>query len=127
MSRRLTFGRSQRLRRREDFLRVFEARSSAADRFLVVYGAPNDLDVVRLGIPVGRKFGNAVRRNMAKRLIREAFRLEQWELPAGFDLICIPRRGELADLAQYRTSIRRLAESAARRWRRSNPEKSGSP
>ncbi len=115
MSRRLLFGKSKRLHRRRDFQRVFAARCSVADRYLVVYVAPNGLDRSRLGIPVGRKFGNAVRRNRVKRLIREAFRIEQWDLPSGFDFICIPRSGELGDQEQYRQSIRRLATAAAKR------------
>jgi len=115
MSRRLLFGKSKRLHRRRDFQRVFAARCSVADRYLVVYVAPNGLGHSRLGIPVGRKFGNAVRRNRVKRLIREAFRIEQWDLLPGFDIICIPRPGDLGDQQQYRQSIRRLTAAAAKR------------
>ena len=118
MPRRLTFGKSKRLHRRRDFQRVFEGRWSVADRYLVVYAAPNELDCVRLGVPVSRKFGNAVRRNRVKRLIREAFRLEQETLAPGFDLVCVPRVGALGDLGRYRRSIRELSDSAVRRWRR---------
>jgi ribonuclease P protein component len=118
MTRRLIFGKTQRLHTRRDFDRVFPERCSVADRYLVVYVAANGLDRPRLGIPVGRKYGNAVRRNRVKRLIREAFRLEQHELPAGFDLVCIPRVGAQADLETYRRSVRRLAGMAARRWRK---------
>lgn len=118
MARWLIFRKSKRLYKRRDFDRVFSERCSVADRYLVVYVAPSGLDHPRLGIPVGRKFGNAVRRNRAKRMIREAFRLEQRELPFGFDLICIPRAGQLADLADYRKSIRRLSDMGARRWRK---------
>lgn len=116
MSRRFVFGKSKRLYRRRDFRRVFEGRSRAADGYLTVYVAPNGLDHPRLGIRVGRKFGNAVQRNRVKRLIREAFRAEQAELEIGFDLVCIPRPGRQADLAQYRKSIRRLADGAVKQW-----------
>lgn len=117
MSRRLLFGKSKRLHRKRDFERVFAVRCSVADRYLVVYVAPNGLGHARLGIPVGRKFGNAVRRNRVKRLIREAFRIEQSDLPPGFDFVCIPRSGELGDREQYRQSIRRLTAAAAKRLR----------
>ena len=120
MSRDLTFGRAKRLRRQRDFQRVFRGRWSAADRHVTVYVAPNGLGHVRLGIPVSRKFGNAVRRNRVKRLIREAVRLEQMSIEPGFDLVCIPRPGQDAELAQYRRSIRQLAGAAVKRWRGSD-------
>jgi len=123
MTQRLTLGRSKRLRLRRDFERVFAARCSSADSFLIVYAAPNDVGRVRLGIQVGRRFGIAVRRNRVRRLIREAFRLEQRELPTGFDFVCIPRSGGAASLDRYRDSISRLADLCVRRWRR---ERSGS-
>jgi len=45
----------------------------------------------RLGITVTRKFGDAVRRNRAKRLIREAFRRCPELFPAGTDVVVIPK------------------------------------
>jgi ribonuclease P protein component len=116
MSDRFTFGKSKRLHRKRDFQRIFEGGRSAGDRYLIVYAAPNGLEHLRLGIPVGRRFGNAVRRNRVKRLIREAFRLEQHDLPGGFDLVCIPRVGHLGEVDDYRRSLRRLAAQSAARW-----------
>jgi ribonuclease P protein component len=47
----------------------------------------------RLGITASRKVGNAVQRNRAKRLLREAFRCIRTELPSGLDLVVIVRQG----------------------------------
>jgi ribonuclease P protein component len=118
MSGRHTLDRAKRLRLKRDFDRVFRLRCSAANRFLLVYLAPNGLDGVRLAIQVSRRFGTAVRRNRAKRLIREVFRLEQGGLPTGFDLVCIPRPGTLGDWEQYRASLLRLSEEATKRFRK---------
>lgn len=46
----------------------------------------------RLGVIASRRIGNAVARNRAKRLLREVFRLNQDQLPAGCDLLLVARR-----------------------------------
>ena len=117
MTGRFTLDRSKRVRLKRDFERVFSTRCSVSDRYLIVYAAGNDLGHARLGVQASRKFGNAVRRNRVKRLIREAFRLEQWGLQSGFDLVVIPRPGHLGNLAEYRATLKRLSDSAAKRWR----------
>ena len=71
---------------------------------------PNTLGISRLGIAATRKFGGAVQRNRAKRLIREVFRRNK--IAPGFDVVVIPKR-ELLDAsltaleADYRTVIER--------------------
>ncbi len=45
----------------------------------------------RLGVITGRKVGNAVIRNRARRLLREAYRRHQGELCAATDLVLVAR------------------------------------
>ncbi|MBN1974011.1 MAG: ribonuclease P protein component [Sedimentisphaerales bacterium] len=60
---------------------------------MTIYKAPNECGFSRIGISVSKSYGNAVNRNRIKRLIREVFRLNQHQIPAGFDyLVLIKRR-----------------------------------
>lgn len=51
----------------------------------------NGLETSRFGIAAGRSVGNAVQRNRAKRLLREALRPLIAAVPPGWDIILIAR------------------------------------
>lgn len=108
-----TFRRSERLRLRREFARVFAEKRSQADGALVIYVAPNNLEWSRLGIRVNKRIGNAVRRNYVKRRIREAFRTQKGELPRGLDIICVARSKAADPRHDLARSLRTLLSKAA--------------
>jgi ribonuclease P protein component len=109
------FPKRMRLLKPNDFERVFAARRSAGDGFMVLYGAPSNFTHSRLGLTVSRKVGSAVVRNRWKRALREAFRLVQHELPP-LDIICIPRAGAEPDVRRLCKSFPSLSARVARQF-----------
>jgi ribonuclease P protein component len=117
-----SFPPEHRLHRTAEYDQVFARRASAADSWLVVYGRENGLSHSRLGLVVSAKVGGAVVRNRWKRLLREAFRLERETLPAGIDLVVVPRPiGPAPQLAALRSSLETLAGKVARKLKRKKP------
>ncbi|MEC9093821.1 MAG: ribonuclease P protein component [Planctomycetota bacterium] len=107
---RLKFTKAKRLTRREDFTRVYRGNVFVADDCLVLLGAKNECGESRIGVSVSRKVGNAVTRNQWKRLVKEAFRLQQFEIPAGLDLVFRPRKGAVASFVTVKLSVLKLAK-----------------
>ena len=124
---RATFRRHERINDPRDFRRAFERKRSASDAALVVHGAENGLDHPRLGISISRKrVRRATDRNRVKRLLREAFRLSKARLPAGIDLVVVPRGSKLTFDDAMR-ALPSLAQAVARRLGRTTSATASSP
>ena len=118
------FSKAQRVRRKAQFQQVFDAGLRVPSKYFTLIVAKGSGAVPRLGIVASRKIGDAVRRNRAKRLIREVFRLNQpLQGGSGVDLVIIPRRellgASLTEIdkdfrAAWRRAIAKLAPSDAR-------------
>lgn len=110
---RARFPKASRLLRRPEFSRVFDNGVRVQGRLVTLLLSPNAAGRPRLGIVASRKLGDAVRRNKAKRLIREVFR--RMDPAAGhqdLDVVVIPRR-EIFDAAY--TTLERDFGGALRR------------
>jgi len=118
----LSFRPEHRVRKQEDFERIYQARIFAADDVLIANGDGNNLPHPRLGLSVSKKVGNAVVRNRWKRLIREAFRLNREQLPAGIDLIIRPQKGAAPDFEAISRSLPALARRIAKRLERARSQ-----
>ncbi|MDX1565839.1 MAG: ribonuclease P protein component [Phycisphaeraceae bacterium] len=115
---RYPFSATQRLRRRKDFAHVYDRRSCRHAGPLRIYAAPNGLAWSRLGTSVSAKVGPAVRRNRIKRRLRNAFRLLQHELPAGYDFVVVVRRHDPLSVAAYQKHLASAAAQLHAHWKR---------
>ena len=116
MTRPLLFPKSRHLRRSRDFARVYELKQRAGDGHLLIFAALNpESDRTRIGFSISKKQGNSVRRHRLRRLLREAYRLSQHDVPEGLDLILIPRIGSDSTLEDYQSSLVRLSRKLHKR------------
>ena len=82
----------ERLQRRKDFDLAFRNGSRRQTKNFTIILRPNGLEFSRLGVTVGKKVGNAVKRNRVKRYLREFFRLHKHKLPPSHDVVIIAKR-----------------------------------
>lgn len=89
---RLGYGRKQRIKTGRDFSRVKQGGERLATGCLIAnwFRLPQG-SKSRCGVITSSRLGNAVFRNRARRLLREAFRLHQHELSGPIDLVLVAR------------------------------------
>ncbi|MBB4826941.1 ribonuclease P protein component [Sporosarcina luteola] len=82
----------QRIKKNEEFQKVFKSGKSFANRQFVVYVLrKEEQSEFRIGLSVGKKIGNAVKRNQIKRYIRQTFLELKDELKNDVDYVIIAR------------------------------------
>ena len=79
------------IKQNHEFRRLYNKGQSALTPSMVVYCRKSRLDHNRLGITVSTKLGCAVKRNRARRRLRELFRLAQPKMKQGYDVILVAR------------------------------------
>ncbi len=77
--------------RNSDFRRAYTKGKSLVGSLVVSYVRKNQLKVTRVGITTSKKVGNAVERNRARRVIREAYRQISEQVKPGYDLVFVAR------------------------------------
>jgi ribonuclease P protein component len=112
-----SFRKYERLRRKNDFRRVYQqGKKISSSSFMLYIDRDHNRQYCRLGITTSKKVGNAVTRNRCKRLVRELFRSNKEAFPGGSDIIVVVTREMVgkryADLVAEFDSIRQLLQSA---------------
>lgn len=85
--------KSQKVCKNKEFQAVYKTGRSYANRYLVLYMIPvGKNEGNRIGFAAGKRLGGAVVRNRVKRLLREAYRLQQHHLKDGYTFVLVGRQ-----------------------------------
>jgi ribonuclease P protein component len=83
-----TFTKDKKLVSSNDFKKLFESNNKVKTENFVIFVLKNNLNMPRLGVIVKRNAKcNSIKRNRIKRLVRETFRLEQYEFKINSDIL----------------------------------------
>ena len=107
------------LKQNHEFRRLYSKGKSAVCPYFVVYCRRTGRKMSRLGITTGLKLGGAVKRNRARRRIRELYRTHEGELLPGFDIVVVARSrviyGRYSELERsFRQLVKKLGLTAAK-------------
>ncbi len=103
-----------RLKNTSDLKRVRRTGKSFAHPLVVLQVArSSDSDGLRIGIIASRAIGNAVNRNYAKRLLREAIRPQISNIQPGYDLVLVARHAVVvSNFKDLQFAVQQLLERA---------------
>jgi ribonuclease P protein component len=100
--------KTERLRKRPEFLKTQRKGTRRSGKSFIVYGRPTERSWSRLGVTASRRVGNAIERNWWKRRVREIFRRNKDTIPTGFDFVVIVKASGKRD--DFETLSRELLE-----------------
>jgi ribonuclease P protein component len=84
-----TLGPRERIRRTQELGYLYKNGSRFRGRYFTLVYLENSLGFSRLGVVASRKAGGAVKRNRAKRRMRDLFRRNKTCLPFAADVVAI--------------------------------------
>lgn len=109
-----TFPQSEHLKKRSDFGMVLKNGQRLKLKSAKIYGLNKNIEPSRLGLIVGKKVGNAPKRNLIKRKWKEAFRYERAQFSTPMDVVVKIFPGfNPENLTEIRTQIRELHQCCA--------------
>ena len=102
-----------KIKENRDFRRAYKKGKSFVSPYVAVYVNKNRTKNIRLGITAGKKIGNAVCRNRAKRVITAAFRECLNDITPGYDFVIVARTRILSvKSTDVAVSLKKILHSA---------------
>ncbi|GAA3343536.1 ribonuclease P protein component [Lysinibacillus sp. FSL M8-0216] len=104
----------QRVKKNDDFQKVFKKGKSFANRQFVVYFLSKEEQTeFRVGLSVSKKLGNAVKRNQIKRYIRHSILDLKDDLKTNMDYVIIARQpAATMDFHEVKQSLQHVLKIA---------------
>jgi len=94
-----------------EFKKLYNKGKSAASKCVVVYCINNNRTENRIGITVSTKLGGAVQRNRIRRRLKEIYRINEYRLRIGYNIVLVARsRSKYAGWNELETSVLTLFE-----------------
>lgn len=112
---RAIFPSALRLRKRAEFRAVYDRGLRVVGEHLVMFVLEQSLGHPRLGVTATRKTGGAVRRNRARRLVREVFRRHRHELGSWDVVVNVKSSAAACHCEKVEQDFLRLVRKASRR------------
>ena len=78
------------IKKSQDFEKIIKNNKSFRSKYFYIYKRNHEENIYHFGLSVGKKIGNAVRRNKVKRQLREIISKNDYQ--KNFDCIIIVRR-----------------------------------
>jgi len=79
--------KAERIKKQKEIRSMFNHAHSVSVKGAKLLYLENALPFSRFTVTLVRKYGNAVQRNRAKRVVREVYRLNKSQIKVGFDLV----------------------------------------
>ena len=83
------FRRDERIKNPADFKKLYKEGKKISIPGAKLFYLENHLEMNRVGFPLIRGYGNAVKRNLSKRYSREVYRLIKSHLNTGYDMLIL--------------------------------------
>ena len=98
------------LRRKKDFASLYKRGKSYASKYIVVFCRKNNLEYNRVAFLASKKVGKSVKRNKARRHMKEVYKICRNNIVSGYDIIFIARNNinDVEFLELRKTTIKLL-------------------
>ncbi len=84
--------KTEKLKKNYEFRFILTKGKYYSGKYIEAFAIKNNLKINKIGIAIGRKQAKAVKRNYYKRLIREAYRLNEDKIDVGNSIVFLVKK-----------------------------------
>jgi len=95
-----------RIKDSREFESIIKTGKKIANSYFVIYYKERKMLFPRFGVTLSKKFGNAVKRNRYKRILREIIRNNQKQFKKNYDYIIIMKKS--CENIEYKVIVKKL-------------------